>query len=275
MDNSVLDLKLTDAQFDRIARLIHQITGIHLSPGKETLVHARLCRRLRALGLENFKQYFALLDTEDGVRELPRLIDALTTNKTSFFREPDHFDFLREALLRPVQSAGPRLRLWSAGCSTGEEPYSLAITLYDALADPAACDIRILATDVSHRVLATARAGEYPAEALTDVPDDVIRRHFEPVGSPFPKVYRVRPHIRQWLRIAHLNLMEPWPMRGPFDAILCRNVMIYFDKPTQRRLIERFCALLRPGGWLLVGHSESLNGVHRGLHYVQPAVYAL
>jgi chemotaxis protein methyltransferase CheR len=275
MESLLFDAKLTDAQFDRIARLVYDMAGIHLPRGKETLVHARLSRRLRALGLQDFKQYLALLDSVEGAQEIPNLIDAVTTNKTSFFREPDHFDFLRDALLRRVQKAGAHLRLWSAGCSSGEEPYSLAITLYDALPDPSACDVKILATDVSHRVLEVARAAEYPAEALSDVPKEVVARHFEPVGCPSSALclYRVRPHIRQWVRIAHLNLMGPWPMQGPFDAILCRNVMIYFDKPTQRRLIDRFCSLLRPGGWLLVGHSESLNGVDRRLRYVQPAVY--
>jgi chemotaxis protein methyltransferase CheR len=275
MERPILDVKLTAAQFHRVADLVYQVTGIKLGAGKEHLVRARLTRRLRVLGLQSFGQYFELLDTQRGAEELPRLIDALTTNKTSFFREPEHFRFLREALVQQVQQSGPRLRVWSAGCSTGEEPYSLAMTLYDALPDPSSCDVRILATDVSQRVLATARAAEYPVEALDGVPSEVLARHFEPVRGDAPGAWRVRAHIRRLVSVAYLNLMETWPMRGPFDAILCRNVMIYFDKPTQRRLIDRFCTLIRPGGWLLVGHSESLNGVRDGLRYVQPAVYAV
>jgi chemotaxis protein methyltransferase CheR len=249
------------------------VAGINLPSGKETLVRSRLARRLRALGLTSFDHYFEFLDSNAGAEEMPRLIDALTTNKTSFFRESEHFRFLQKALTEQVEHTGPRVRLWSAGCSTGEEPYSLAITLYDALPKPGACDMRILATDISHRVLETARAAEYPDDALDGVPGSVRARHFERGTSS--STWHVREHIRRWVTIAYLNLMEPWPMRGPFDAILCRNVMIYFDKPTQRQLIERFCSLLRPGGWLLVGHSESLSGLRDGLKYIQPAVYAV
>ena len=199
------------------------------------------------------------------------MVDALTTNKTSFLRERAHFDYLRDSLLPTLNHP---VRIWSAGCSSGEEPYTLAMLLLDHNMTGTARDAQVLATDISQRMLATAQAGVYPAEIMSDVPVEWRRRYWarldlnQPGGS-----VSATPLLRSVVKFASLNLMDHWPMRGPFDAIFCRNVMIYFDKQTQQRLVERFSDLLRPGGHLFVGHSESLTGTSHQLRYVQPAVY--
>jgi chemotaxis protein methyltransferase CheR len=202
--------------------------------------------------------------------ELREMVDALTTNKTAFFREPDHFDFLRERL-RAASGQGRRVRLWSAGCSSGEEAYSLAIVAREEL-EPQT-DVRVLATDLSVRMLSRARRGVYSAAALSAVPAAVLRHHFAAVEGGSDS-WVVHDDVRALVRVARLNLVERWPMRGPFDAIFCRNVMIYFDEGTRQRLIERFWELLAPGGHLFVGHSESLTALSHRFTYVRPAVYA-
>ncbi|HEX5580706.1 MAG TPA: CheR family methyltransferase, partial [Gemmatimonadaceae bacterium] len=221
-----------------------------------------------ALGMSDFSSYLDFVQAEASGAELREMIDALTTNKTSFFREPQHFDFLRAKVLPALE--GRPLRIWSAGCSSGEEPYTLAMVLRDTLPARDADGSRILATDISARVLARARAATYTPEMLAELPPDLLRRHFAPAQGG---AHRVADPVRRMVSFARLNLMATWPMRGPFDAILCRNVMIYFDKPTQSRLVARFHDLLAPGGHLFVGHSESLTGLEHGFGYVQPAVY--
>ena len=221
-----------------------------------------------ATGFPDFEAYLAHVEREPSRREFTEMVDALTTNKTSFFREHAHFGVLRDDVLPACP--GP-VRLWSAGCSSGEEAYTLAMVLHDALG-PAASSARILATDISHRVLATATAGVYPATTLADVPSSLRQQYWRP--SPDGTRLEAAPALRALVRFGRLNLMAAWPMRGPFDAIFCRNVMIYFDKATQQALVERFRQLLRPGGYLFVGHSESLTGLTHQFRYVQPAVYA-
>lgn len=251
-------------QFRALAEIAYGVAGIVLPPGKEGLVRSRLARRLRATGAESFARYVELV-RDPAAGELAEMIDALTTNKTDFFREPAHFELL--ARVAPA-TRGP-LRIWSAGCSTGEEPYTLAMVLHDALPDLALRDVRVLATDVSARALAHARAGVYSAAAMRPVPAAQRRRHFARAADG----WEVGATLRSPVTFARLNLMAPWPMRGPFQAILCRNVMIYFDRATQQRLVQRFQELLAPGGHLFVGHSESLTGLDHRLTYVQPAVY--
>jgi chemotaxis protein methyltransferase CheR len=263
-----VDAELSEAQFGEISRTVYDVAGIRLRPGKEGLVRSRLARRLRALGAGSYGEYLARVRADATGRELAEMVDALTTNKTSFFREPAHFDYLRERVL-PALPAREPLRMWSAGCSTGEEPYSLAMVLRESLPDLARRDVRLLATDISSRVLAPARAGRYADAAVADVPPELLRRHFLRAGG----AWEVAPAVRSLVTFARLNLMAVWPMRGPFEAIFCRNVMIYFDKPTQQELVARFHALLAPGGHLFVGHAESLSGIAHGFSYVQPAVY--
>jgi chemotaxis protein methyltransferase CheR len=261
---------LSPAHFERIVALLHAHAGIRMRAGKEGLVRARLTKRLRVLGLSDFDQYLDLVEREPSRREFTEMVDALTTNKTSFFREQAHFDFLQHEVLpsRP----GP-IRLWSAGCSSGEEPYTLAMILRETLTEPSARQAKILATDISHRVLATAKAGIYPAESLDEAPRGYVQKYWRPASGGGAPRLEAGPALRSMIQFGKLNLMEKWPMRGPFDAILCRNVMIYFDKATQQTLVQRYWELLRPGGFLFVGHSESLTGLSHRFQYVQPAVY--
>ena len=219
--------------------------------------------------MTTFGAYFDLVEREESGGELTALIDLLTTNKTDFFREPAHFDFLVEQIIPAYLNAGSPLRIWSAGCSSGEEAYTLAVVLREAL--PAHYDFRILATDISTRVVAIAKKGVYHAQQLAGISAERRARWFSttPDGSAM-----VRPELRAAISFAHLNLMAPWPMTGSFDAIFCRNVMIYFNKPTVTTLVRRFHELLSPGGHLFIGHSESLTAIEHEYRYVQPAVYA-
>lgn len=265
------ECEISPAQFTRITHVLHEHAGIRMREGKEGLVRARLAKRLRLLGLPDFDAYLDFVEREPSRREFAEMIDALTTNKTSFLREVSHFDFLRDSVFPTISGA---VRIWSAGCSSGEEPYTLAMLCNDRFADITRRDVKILATDLSHRVLATAKSGTYPADIMSDVPPAWLQKYWTRArDSQGRDVYTAAAPIRRLVHFAKLNLMEEWPMQGPFDVILCRNVMIYFDKATQQQLIERYWALLRPGGHLFVGHSESLTGLTHRFRYVQPAVY--
>jgi len=211
--------------------------------------------------------------------EFTHLIDSLSTNLTSFFREMGHFDFLLDSylpalLLKKRKLRSSRIRAWSAGCSTGEEAYSLAITLLHATGDGTGWDIRLLATDISTHVLQIAKKGRYEKSRVEAVPAALKSRYLLPGRLGDKAVCQVAPAVRNVVRFAYLNLMEPWPFSGPFDFIFCRNVMIYFDKPTQQRLVNRFWDYLESGGLLFTGHSESLTGVNHEFRYVQPTIYA-
>jgi chemotaxis protein methyltransferase CheR len=271
--SALLAYELQPEQFVKIRQLLYQLCGIALRPGKEGLVKARLIKRLVALGLDSFDAYLAYVEHDASGQELIIMIDALTTNKTGFFRESQHFMYLHQRVVPELQQTRHAIRFWSAGCSSGEEPYSLAMALWEALPGIDQRDVRILATDISTRVLAVARQAVYEEETLSEVPASVLHKYFVLVRHDATRAYRVQDPIRAMVRFARLNLMQPWPMRGPFDAIFCRNVMIYFDKPTQERLVQRFWALLRPGGHLFIGHSESLSGASHAFRYIQPAVY--
>lgn len=263
--------ELSSEQFGRVAALLYDHCGIAMRPGKEGLVRARLAKRMRKLSIPDFASYLDLVGDGASNPEFGEMVDALTTNKTSFLREHAHFDFLRDHVLPTL---GDNVRVWSAGCSSGEEAYTLGMILLDANMLHPDRDTRILATDISQRMLTAARAGVYSSEIMSDVPADWQRRYWTRVpSSDETGAYSATPALRESVRFAPLNLMDHWPMRGPFDAIFCRNVMIYFDKQTQQRLVERFWALLRPGGFLFVGHSESLTGTSHRFRYVQPAVY--
>jgi chemotaxis protein methyltransferase CheR len=270
MASELCTLDLTGAQFDTIRSLLFETCGIKLAEGKESLVKSRLMRRIRALGLSGFDEH---LESDTSNEERIALVDALTTNKTSFFREYVHYTFLRERILPPLLREKHRLRIWSAGCSTGEEPYSIAMELLEAIPDIAGRDVRILATDISSRVLKVAREGTYGQDEVRDIPAALLQKYFSCDGARDERVYQVKEIVRRLVRFAPLNLMCAWPMKGPFDAIFCRNVMIYFEKPTQQWLVQRFWHLLEVGGYLLVGHSESLAASAHRFRYVQPATY--
>ncbi len=273
MGTELFTAELSQPQFIRISRLLYALCGIRLSEGKEGLVKARLMKRLRTLGLKSFDAYIRLIEQDPLSEELTIMLDCLTTNKTSFFREIQHFEYLREKILPPIREARGRLRIWSAGCSSGEEPYSIAILLKEEWPGIDSCDARILATDLSTRILEQARAGVYSGETLQNVPLRILTKYFTRSGDLGSQEYHVTDQVRLLVRIARLNLMEEWPMKGPFDVIFCRNVMIYFDKPTQKALVKRFWNLLRPGGHLFIGHSESLMASSQEFRYVQPATY--
>lgn len=268
-------LQLTDAQFEQISAVVYKHCGINLHDGKRELVQARIAKRMRLRALASPIDYlrFALDDSA----EFTHLIDALSTNLTSFFREADHFthlekQFLPGLLQRKRRDGIKAIRAWSAGCSTGEEPYTIAMTLLAAL-DPAdAWDFRLLATDLSTAVLAAARTGIYETPRLHTIPPR-LRSRFTTPDPAQPRHGLMSDELKSVIRFAQLNLMQPWPFRGPMDFIFCRNVMIYFDKPTQQKLVNRFWDLLAPGGLLFTGHSESLTGVAHRFDYVQPTIY--
>ena len=248
------------SDFAFIATTLHEDAGIHLPASKANLVYSRLAKRLRALGLESFRDYCDLMGSEEGAEERTQMIAALTTNVTRFFREPHHFDHLRKKVIEPVASEvkqGGRLRIWSAGCSSGQEPYSIALTLLSVLPDARGHDVKILATDINPIVLETARKGLYPAEEVVSVPADLRKSWMEPTGIG---TLRLDEAARGLVAFRPLNLIGGWPMKGPFDAVFCRNVVIYFDEKTQMRLLTRISSLLKPGGFLYLGHSERMVG---------------
>jgi chemotaxis protein methyltransferase CheR len=267
---------LGDAEFQFLRDFVYQQCGISLSDQKRQLVQGRLLRRLRALGMKDFGSYCELL-RKDPEGELGELASVISTNVTSFFREMHHYDLLVEELLPrwlEEKKNGGRLRIWSAGCSTGEEPYALAMVLAEALERTGSkVDARILATDLSPQALETARAGTYPLDRMGGVSEARRNRWFQRGEGAYEGLARVHPRLRELVTIQPLNLLHDWPMRGPFDAIFCRNVVIYFDKPTKQRLFERYAGLLEQGGYLFLGHSESMYGLSDSFELVGRTVY--
>ncbi len=257
-DGAAVADQIDDASFRRLAAIVREESGIVLSEAKRNLAVSRLARRLRQLQLSDFSQYCDLIASETAEEERRTLISLLTTNVTRFFRERHHFDMLERDLLPDLVArarSGGRIRIWSAGCSTGEEPYSIAISLLEAFPDAAKHDVRILGTDIDPRVIGTATAAEYSDVEEAHLPAETRNRHFE-VVDPATGRLRVKPEVRRLVTFAELNLLRSWPMKGPFDVIFCRNVVIYFDSETQTMLWKRFADLLAPGGTLFLGHSE-------------------
>jgi chemotaxis protein methyltransferase CheR len=236
--------------------MVRETAGIALGANKRELVFGRLNRRLRALGLRSFADYRALLDGPDGAAERGEMINAITTNLTSFFREPHHFKYLAEHVLPPLlaSSLEGRLRIWSAACSSGEEPYSIALVLNKALAARRGWDARILASDIDTNMIATAERGCYDADQASGIPAAFARL----VGKRADGSVTMPDALKQRIMFKPLNLLEKWPMRGSFDVIFCRNVVIYFDKEVQRALFDRFADIMAPQGYLFIGHSETL-----------------
>jgi len=248
-----------EEDFQALRALVKSLTGIHLSEQKRELVYGRLTRRLRALQLRSFAEYRERLQGD--VQEVAELCNAITTNLTSFFREPHHFQYLREQVLAPLAAERRRtrrLRIWSAGCSTGEEPYSIAMTVLETLPDAGSWDVRILATDLDSEVLARARRGVYPPERIGNLSAERLQRFFIERQDTDGVHRQIAPEVAALVTFKQLNLIHPLPMRGPLDAIFCRNVVIYFDRETQRQLFARIARLQRAGDLLFLGHSESL-----------------
>jgi len=269
------DFALSNAEFDRLRQLVREHTGIALSEAKRQLIYSRLARRLRALQLSSFGDYIELLERGEAA-ELEEFTNAVTTNLTSFFREPHHFDYFgREFLPSLVKrhSGMRRLRIWCCAASTGEEPYSIAMVLREAGALLAGWDVKLLATDLDSAVLAHAEAGIYAHERFEAVNRKRVERFFDQGSGKQSGKLRARDELRSLITFRQLNLMHGWPMRGPFDAIFCRNVIIYFDKDTQRALFERMATLQKPGDFLFLGHSESLYRVSDRYELVGRTIY--
>lgn len=268
--------ELTENEFARLAALVYAKCGLNLHQGKMHLMRARLGKRLRATGCRSFSEYFDYLINQDDGKELTEMVNAMTTNKTGFFREASHFRFLRDQIF-PTLAPGPRnrlrIRFWSAGCSTGEEPYSLAISILEFFRGVEDLDVKILGTDVSTQVLTEAQLGVYPAHKLSEVSVTLQRRYFQKGYGRLEGQFRVKDPVRRIVMFRRHNLMEIFPQGITPDAVFCRNVMIYFDKRTQQELVQRFYDCLVPGGFLFLGHSESLAGHTHGFTYVQPSIY--
>lgn len=249
--------RMTDADFARATELVFELSGIVIKEHKREMIYSRLARRLRALGYPDYTSYLDYVASDAGKDEIGELLNAVTTNLTSFFRESHHFDHLRDEILDPMATRGAdRVRLWSAACSTGEEPYSIAMSVMSSkLAQHR--DLKILATDLDTNVLSKAREGVYPRERIDPAPAEVAQRYAKPVDA---STIRISDELRRMITFNRLNLQHEWPVRGPFDAIFCRNVLIYFENDAKKRIVERLARLIRPGGALYLGHSESLLG---------------
>jgi len=269
------EFHFTDEDFQFIRQLVGTQTGIKLADAKREMVYGRLSRRLRQLNLASFAEYCALLK-ENPEDEIGSLINAITTNLTSFFRERHHFEYLANSLaplLEQAKAHDRRVRIWSAGCSTGAEPYSLAITAREAWPATRGWDVRILATDIDTNVLQTAANAVYHEKDIADVPEAQRRRWFMRGKGDNAGTVRVKKELRDMIVFRRLNLLDPWSMKKPFDIIFCRNVVIYFDKDTQRALFSRFADMLKPEGHLFIGHSESLYKVCDRFRLIGQTIY--
>lgn len=265
-----------EADFEAVCKLLYKQAGISLNENKRDLVYGRLSRRLRALKIDSFEHYLGHLSSSEGVAERVHFVNALTTNLTAFFREPHHFDYLCKEVLPEAmrRHAGDRrVRMWSAGCSTGEEPYSIAMVVREQLPPKSTWDVKLLATDLDSEVVATAKRGVYSAERISGLPKPRIGKWFKNVGGGASAGVQASDTLQEMITFKQLNLMQEWPMRGPFDLIFCRNVVIYFDKPTQRKLFERYADILVEGGYLFLGHSESMHNVSERFELVGRTIY--
>lgn len=270
---------LTHKEYNLFRRLIYEKSGINLGDQKTQLVRARLGKRIRSGGFRSYRAYYEHVKNDASGQELCTLIDAISTNTTHLFRQKQHFDFLAQTLKTWTADrkwyAGRRdVRIWSAACSSGEEPHSIAMTAHDALRSHPSLNLKILATDISTRILERAKAACYESHRLGTVPDAFRRRYLVRVQRDGQELMQISPELRRLIAFARFNLMaDRFPFRHQFDLIFCRNVMIYFDRPTQQTLVSKFVRHLRPGGYLLIGHSESLNPIEHSLTYVRPTIY--
>jgi len=272
-ENSPLSpLALTHREFALISELAHAEFGIELGPGKEQLVAARIGKLMRHLCFSNFRDFYKHLQADHTGQYRIQLIDSLTTNHTSFFREQAHFDFLVNPICSQWASSRP-MRIWSAACSSGEEPYTIALIASEHFRARREALPHILASDISTRALETARNGAYPAQRLQHAMVPWLRKHLLRGEGHWDGWYRMRPEIIDMVDFQRINLVQSWPDIGRFDVIFCRNVMIYFSHQTQTQLVNRLAECLQPGGYLFVGHSETLTGIQHGLQHVQPAIY--
>ena len=268
------EFNFTDKDFQFLRELVSTHTGIKLADAKREMVYGRLSRRLRQLGLSSFAEYCTHLE-QNIDSEIGTLINAITTNLTSFFRERHHFSYLTQTLAPMLEKSNThkRIRVWSAGCSTGAEPYSLAITLREALPSARGWDVKILATDIDTNVLQTASNGVYNEKEVAEIPPAQVKRWFMKGKDENAGNVRASKELRDMITFRQLNLLGPWPMRHQFDFIFCRNVVIYFDKDTQRKLFDRYADILVPEGHIFIGHSESLYKVTERFKLIGQTIY--
>ena len=257
--------------FDRIRQMAYEHCGVDLG-GKQVLVEARLGKKVREMGLPSFQDYCEHVRKDASGEAFTAMIDALTTNHTSFFREARHFEFLRSVVLPHLPDASA-VRIWSAACSSGEEPYSIAFGIIEALGEAAYRRLTITATDISTRVLRKAEQGVYPASSLAALSPDMMRSCLLKGKDKYTDACLVKREVRDLIKFQQLNLLHDCSSVGPFEVIFCRNVMIYFDQPTQQVVVDNLISRLQPGGYLLIGHAESLNGIRHSLEYVSSATY--
>ncbi|UQZ89371.1 protein-glutamate O-methyltransferase [Deltaproteobacteria bacterium Smac51] len=274
------NIELSDKDYKEIATFVHKTAGINLMDGKKELMRTRLSKRMRSLKFNSFKTYFQYVMNDKSGEEIVFLLDALATNLTSFFREPQHFQFMAKELLPKWEQQrkaknSRRLRIWSAACSSGEEPYTIAMVALDK--SPyfgQGGDFKILATDISTKVLNMAQNGLYGPERTKDIPAQYLQKYFRKTDTAKgDKMYHVSDEMKKIIAFRRFNLMDPLPFKGPLDLIFCRNVMIYFDKETIAKLVEKYYNVLGKGGYLFIGHSESLSGFKHPFKYVAPCIY--
>ena len=258
--------------FNGFRELIYAHSGITLGPNKEALVSSRIGKRMRVLRLEDPREYLHRVKEDAAGNEIVYLLDAISTNVTSFFRESRHFDLLRELAEKWYAAGQRRFRIWCAASSSGEEPFSIAITLREAMPCDE-MDVRILATDISTQVLETGRHAVYPQDRIESVPETLRNKYFQSLKTQTGCTWRVNAEVRALVEFRRLNLMDRFDFKSTFPLIFCRNVMIYFDRLTQADLVRRLGGILQPGGYLFVGHSESLAGIDHCLEYLEPAIY--
>jgi chemotaxis protein methyltransferase CheR len=271
MPEALFSPPLTDREFEKFRRLAYERFGLSLTDAKRDLVAVRLGKRLRELKLPTFKAYYDHVLGDATGESLIALIDSLSTNHTAFMREISHFDYLRQHVLPPLRDRA-RIDVWSAPCSTGEEPYSILITLLEELGVPPRPQVRIRAVDISTRALAAAQQGSYPHLRLRGLRESSVRKYFQ---QSAPGIFQVRSELRGMVEFARVNLVEPLTGTRTYPVIFCRNMMIYFDRPTQERVVQQLARCLEPGGHLFIGHSESLLGIRHPFECLQPAVYRL
>jgi chemotaxis protein methyltransferase CheR len=260
---------LHDQEFAQFSDLIYRIAGISMAPTKKPLVSSRLAKRLKHHSLDSYGDYFRLITSPQGKDELQMAVDMLTTNETHFFREPKHFDFLRQRII-PARRSGAAFRVWSAACSSGEEPYSIAMVLDELLGNQ---PWEVLASDISTRIVDKARSGLFPLERLPEIPKPYLSRYCLKGVGEFEGTLLIDKPLRERVRFMPHNLLQAPAKLGEFDVIFLRNVMIYFDQETKQKVVSHLLPLLRPGGYFLIGHSESLNGVTDAVKPIAPAIY--
>jgi len=263
---------LSVRDFDRIRKLAFDYCGLDIEKGKEELVASRLGKIMRILDISSYGAYYDYVMADKTEQALVTMIDSLTTNHTSFFREPQHFAFLNSTVF-PALASRPQINIWSAASSSGEEPYSVAFAAKDFYGEQGP-DVRIFASDISTRILETAKRATYDVQRVTGIPKELLQRYFLRGSGPASTLYRVKPAIRKSVQFERINLMEPFSsVNVTFPLVLCRNVMIYFNALTQQELVGRFFQQIEPGGYLFIGHSESLNRITHGFEYIAPAIY--